>query len=229
MSWSWREPIRLRCALRIYVITDDGLSRGRSPSDVASAALAGGATAIQLRSKAVSAREMCAVGEALAALCSAHHALLVINDRLDVALACGAGGVHLGQDDVPCARARAIAGPGLVIGVSAATEAEARTAVRDGADYLGAGAVFATKTKPDAGAPIGIAGLRRVVSAVELPVVAIGGVGRHNAAAAMTAGAAGVAVVSAVVSAADVAAATSQIAAVVGQWVDPRQQRGDGA
>lgn len=209
------DPATLRRALAVYVVTDRACARGRSEVELAAAALAGGATALQLRDKDRPARELYTLGCALAELCAKHAALFVVNDRLDIALACQADGVHLGQDDLPAARARAIAGPGLVIGVSTGAPGEAADAWRDGADYLGVGPAFATATKRDAGVPIGPEGLASVVRAAALPVVAIGGIGPGNAAVALAAGACGVAAISAVMAATDVAAETTRLAAAV--------------
>lgn len=205
-------PAALRRALQVYVLTDRASARGRLEVDLVAAALAGGATAVQLRDKERPARELHALGRALADLCAARGALFVVNDRLDVALACGADGVHLGQDDLPAGAARAVAGPALVIGVSAATPDEAAAAADAGADYLGVGSVFATRTKADAGAPIGPEGLSRVARSTGLPVVAIGGLRPENAGLALSAGAAGVAAISAVISATDVAAECARLA-----------------
>lgn len=205
----------LRTRLAVYVLTDRRAQRGRSEVEVAAACLRGGATALQLRAKDLPGRELCELGRRLAELCADHGALFVVNDRVDVALACGAGGVHLGQDDLPAAAARRLMGPAPVIGISAATPEEAAAARAAGADYLGVGSVFGTTTKPDAGAPIGTAGLARVVAATELPVVAIGGITAANAPAAIAAGAVGVAAISAVVGAADVTAATRSLACAV--------------
>ena len=211
----WREPGWLRSALRLYVVVDPEQSAGRAPMAVADAALEGGATAIQLRHRRATGRELCELGAALAARCASRGALFVVNDRVDVALACGADGVHLGQDDLPAARARAVGGAGLVIGVSAATPAEARRAERDAADYLGVGSVYGTDSKPDAGAPITCGGLAEVVRASTLPVVGIGGIRADRAAQVLEAGAVGVAVISAVCSAADIRAAAAELAAAL--------------
>ena len=132
-----------------------------------------------------------------------------------MAVAIDADGVHVGQDDLAAADARRIIGPHKIVGVSAASEEEARKAERDGADYIGAGTVFATASKPDAGAPIGTGGLARIAAAVRIPTVAIGGINAGNAAACIEAGAAGVAVISAVVSADDVSAAARRLRDVV--------------
>ncbi len=211
---NWNVPA-LRRALQVYVLTDRVAARGRPEVELVAAALAGGATAIQLRDKERSARELCSLGTALAELCFQSGALFIVNDRLDVALACGASGVHLGQDDLPAARARAVAGPLLVIGVSAATREEAAAAAAAGADYVGVGAVFSTRTKGDAGAPIGTEGLAHVARTSRLPVVAIGGIGPENAGSAIAAGAVGVAAVSAVMAATDVAAECARLALAV--------------
>ncbi len=136
---------------------------------------------------------------------------LVVNDRVDVALAGGADGVHLGQDDLPAAAARALLGPDPLLGVSAATAEEAAAAERDGADYLGVGAIYATSTKADAGAPVGLARIGAVRRASALPIVAIGGITLDNAAATIRAGAAGVAVITAVTLADDMVAATRRL------------------
>lgn len=209
--------LNLRERLALYVITDRGLARGRDEVEIARAALRGGATALQLRGKDRDARPLCELGRALLLESRAAGALLFVNDRLDVAQAIGADGVHLGQEDLPCAEARRIAGPGLLIGVSAESPTLAQAAERDGADYLGTGAVYATSSKADAGAPIGVAGLAAVVAATRLPVVAIGGIGIANAAPCIAAGACGVAVISAVVGADDPEAAARELAAAIGR------------
>lgn len=213
-SRGWGAP-RLRSALAVYVLTDPAAAGGRTEVEVAAGVIAGGATALQLRAKGRSGRELCALGSCLGRLCRERGVLFVVNDRLDVALACGADGVHLGQDDVPVAAARAIGGDQLVIGASVATSEEAVAAWRAGANYLGVGALFATATKPDAGAPIGPAGLRGVAGSTPLPVVAIGGLRPENAGMAVAAGAAGVAAISAVVAAPDIEAATRRLASAV--------------
>ena len=201
--------------LDVYVITDAALSRGRSHVQVATEAIRGGADAIQLRDKSASTRELVEVGFALRQLTREAGVLFIVNDRVDVALAVDADGVHVGQDDMPAAIARRLLGPSKIIGVSAATPEEARQAKADGADYLGVGAIYATASKADAGLPTGPGLLGEIKQAVDLPIVAIGGVNVHNAAEAIRAGADGVAVISAVVSAPDIAQATRTLRAVV--------------
>ena len=193
--------------LRLIVVTDPECGAGRSVADVARAALRGGAPAIQLRMKDASAREMADVARALLGETRAAGALLFINDRVDVALAVGADGTHVGQDDLPVAAARRIAPPGFLLGVSAETVELARAAERDGADYAGVGPVYATGSKSDAGDAVGTERIAQVAAAVRIPVIGIGGITIANAPPVLHAGAAGVAVISAVMRAADPEAA----------------------
>jgi len=199
----------------LYVVTDRPLARGRLLEQVVEAALRGGATVIQLREKEASTREFIVLGRRLQELCRARQVPLIINDRLDVALAIEADGVHVGQDDMPVALARRFLGPDRILGATASTPQEARQAEADGADYLGCNAVFYTPTKTDTGTPLGIEGFRRLVQTVSIPVVAIGGIKATNAAELIRAGAAGVAVVSAVMAADDPEAAAREICQVV--------------
>lgn len=197
--------------LALVVITDPACGEGRSIVDVVRAALLGGAPSIQLRAKEQPAREQVELARALLRETRSAAALLFVNDRLDVALAAGADGAHLGQDDLPAAAARKIVPPGFLIGVSAETAELARAAVRDGADYVGVGPVYPTGSKADAGEAIGCARLAEVARAVPIPAVAIGGIAAENAGDAVRAGAAGVAVISAVMRAASPEAATREL------------------
>jgi thiamine-phosphate pyrophosphorylase len=199
----------------LYVITDARLSRGRPHHEVIRAAIEGGATVVQYREKEGTTRQL--VGEALAlrGLTREASVPLIVNDRLDVALAVEAEGVHVGQDDMPAPLTRRLMGQGRIVGVSATNLQEALQAEKDGADYLGVGPIFATPTKPDAAPPMGLGGLAEVCRHVSVPVIAIGGIDEHNAAAVIEAGADGVAVVSAVVAAPDVAAAARRLRQVV--------------
>jgi thiamine-phosphate pyrophosphorylase len=200
-------------ALRVLVITDRRLAGARGVAGVVEAALSAGARAVQLRNKGESARQLLAIGSELRALTRKANALLFVNDRLDVALALEADGVHLGPDDLPVAALRAVAPPGFLIGRSADDPVVARRAVAEGADYIGCGTVYATTTKADAGAVIGLAGLGRVVAAVRVPVVGIGGITAERAAEVARTGAAGVAVVGAVMGAADPGSAVRELLA----------------
>jgi thiamine-phosphate pyrophosphorylase len=206
----------------VYLITDRRTAGGQSILNIVRAAIAGGATAVQLREKEASTREMIEVGRALRAITRAAGVPLIVNDRVDVALAIEADGVHVGQEDIPAALARRLIGPDRILGVSAATVAEAEQAVRDSADYLGVGDVYGTPSKPDAGPPIGLEGLAAVARAVRVPVVAIGGITPENAAATISAGAVGVAVISAIVGAPDPLAAARRLR----QVVTAQRQRG---
>lgn len=200
-------PEALRTCLRVMVITDGPLAAPRSVEQVVGWALEGGARAIQLRNKGDAPGELLTLGRRLRQLTRQAGALLFVNDRLDLALALQADGVHVGPGDLPVAAVRAGAPPGFLIGRSADDPEIAGRALLDGADYIGCGAVYATSTKPDAGGVIGLEGLRRVVAGVDGPVVAIGGITVERAGEVADAGAAGVAVVGAVMSAADPAGA----------------------
>jgi len=183
------------------------LARPRSVLETVSLALSAGTPAIQLRNKDDSPRRRVALGYALREATRKTGALLFVNDRLDLALAVDADGVHLGPNDLPVAAVRRVAPAGFLIGRSADDPEVARKAIEDGADYIGCGTVYPTATKPDAGEVVGLTGLRRVVQAVDAPVVAIGGITADRAREVAATGAAGVAVVGAVMAARDPAAA----------------------
>ncbi len=190
--------------LRLIVITDRALAAPRAVEDVVRAALEAGAPAIQLRDKTADARSLFGQARALRRLTRAHGALLFVNDRLDVALAAGADGVHLGPDDIPVAAARRAVPAGFLVGFSTDDPEVARRAAADGAAYVGCGAVFGTRTKDVGDERIGPEGLRRVVRAVDVPVIGIGGVTAQNVAELARVGARGAAVVGAVMAASDV-------------------------
>ncbi|MDR1048344.1 MAG: thiamine phosphate synthase [Synergistaceae bacterium] len=187
---------RLRQALRLYVIPDRAIGAPRSLEEQTRLAVEGGATAIQLRDKEADGGELLRAARALAALCRERRVLFIVNDRLDVALLCGADGVHLGQSDIPVREARRLAPRPFVIGASAHTPEEAARARADGADYLGVGAVFGTGSKDNA-TVIGLEGLRAAVAATDLPCAAIGGIGLENLRGVMRCGVDGISVISA--------------------------------
>lgn len=197
-------PAELGSRLRLIVITDRKLAHPRSVVEVVEAALAAGAPAVQLRAKGASARELYESGQELLRRTRASGALLFVNDRVDVALALGADGVHLGPNDLPVAQLRHAVPEEFLIGASADDPALAQQLVADGADYIGCGAVYATDTKPNAGDVIGLEGLDRVARAVEAPVIGIGGITVQRSADVAATKAAGVAVVSALMKAGDV-------------------------
>jgi thiamine-phosphate pyrophosphorylase len=190
----------------LYAIVDP-LDTGRTPQDLAAALLAGGARLLQLRLKDASSRDLLAAARAVRPLATAAGALLLVNDRPDVARAAAADGVHLGQDDLPVAAARTVLGPGILVGVSTHDVEQARRAAAAGADYLGVGPVFATASKRGALPPRGLDLVRAVRAAVSLPLVAIGGITPDTAAAVRAAGADAVAMIGALVRSPDVAAA----------------------
>lgn len=202
--------------LRLIVITDRSLAAPRSVRDVVEAALAAGAPAVQLRDKDATARDLLEQARVLRELTRRTRALLFVNDRMDVALAAGADGVHLGPRDIPVADARnaaRLAGrPDFLIGTSTDDPETARRAVLAGASYIGCGAVFGTTSKPEVGDErIGPDRLRDVVRAAAAPVVAIGGITPVNAPQVAATGAAGLAVISAVMAAPDIQTAVKQL------------------
>lgn len=191
--------------LSLYVLTDRDLSLGRSDAEVIAQAISGGATIIQHRHKSGSTPLVTEEARELLGVCRKGGVPFIVNDRLDVALACGADGVHLGQDDLDVGTARHMAGPDFIIGASVRTAEECRIAAGSGADYLAANGVFSTSTKTDFGEPLGLDGINMLAEAAELPLVAIGGITARNAADVIRAGADGVAVISYVVSHQDIA------------------------
>lgn len=197
----------------IYLVTDDGCLQGRALLDCVREALEGGVTLVQYRAKKASSAEMYAEALQLKALCDSFKVPLIINDRLDIAMAVGAAGVHLGQDDLPCAAARKILGEDYIIGVSAHNPAEAAEALQNGADYLGCGAVFGTATKADV-QKLGTDGLVAICRKKGLPVVGIGGVTADNYREVRAAGADGAAIVSGILAQPDIRATVEAIAKV---------------
>ena len=201
-------------ALRLCLVTDQQALRGRSLTDVVMQAVQGGVTCVQLREKIACTREFVALACAMNALLRPLNVPLVINDRIDVALASGAPGVHLGQSDMPVAQARRLLPPEVFIGLSVESLDDVRRAAQEPVDYLGVSPVFATPTKTDTAPPWGLAGLRQVHTMTDLPLVAIGGIDLLNARAVLDAGAHGLAVVSAICSADDPRAAAQSFQAL---------------
>jgi thiamine-phosphate pyrophosphorylase len=208
--------------LRLIVITDPQLAGTRSIVEIVRAVVAAGAPAVQVRDKAATARELVALTRALLPITRAAHALLFVNDRLDVALAAGADGVHLGPDDIPVTAARLPAPLPFLVGCSTDDPARARQLERDGASYIGCGAVFGTATKDVGGERIGLARLDEVARAVTIPVVGIGGVDETSIGSIMQTHAAGAAVVSAVMAQGDPGAATRRLLQQIGPAVSSR-------
>ena len=199
---------------RAYLVTQGSLSEGRSTETVVEAAIEGGVDAVQLREKGSSAQHRIELGERLRELTTAAGVDLIVNDRIDIAYAVGADGVHLGQSDPSVSTAREILGPEATVGVSVSTVSGARLAAISGADYLGVGAVYGTDSKPDAETAddgLGVDQLAKIADSVTLPIVAIGGITPENASGPIQAGASGVAAISAITAADDPAAATRDL------------------
>ena len=183
---------------KLHILTDTVLQSRFSHMEITRFAIAGGADTIQYRQKSGATREMIEIARNMKRLCSEAGVTFIVNDRLDVAIAAEADGVHLGQDDFPIPMARELLGKGRIIGGSAATLDEARKCLSEGADYVGFGPVYPTSSKDDAGPVSGIDILKQVVEIIPLPIIAIGGVGAENIPDVMRAGARGIAVISAV-------------------------------
>ncbi len=183
---------------KLHILTDTVLQSRFSHMEITRLAIAGGADTIQYREKSGSTREMIEIARNMKRLCLEAGVTFIVNDRLDVAIAAEADGVHLGQDDFPIPMARQILGEGRIIGGSAATLDEARKCLSEGADYVGFGPVYPTSSKDDAGPVSGIDILKQVVEIIPLPIIAIGGVSAENIPDVMRTGAHGIAVISAV-------------------------------
>ena len=189
--------------LRLYLVTDQSLTMGRPLADVVAQAVQGGVTCVQLREKHLGTRDFLAQALMLKELLAPHGVPLVINDRIDIALACGADGVHLGQSDMPVQMARRLLPQHVFIGWSVESADDVAQSAALPVDYLGVSPVFATPTKTDTKDPWGLTGLRQVRATTPLPLVAIGGIHHGNAKDVLRAGADGLAVVSALCSAED--------------------------
>lgn len=200
--------------LGLYLVTDEHLCAGRALLDVVGAALQGGVSCVQLREKSLATRPFMERARALKSLLQPLGVPLIINDRLDIALACGADGVHVGQSDMPVDALRRLLPTGAIVGLSVES-LDQLGAVPAGVDYLGVSPVFATPTKTDTAPAFGLDGLRAVRQRSRWPLVAIGGLHAGNAADVLAAGADGLAVVSAICAAADPAAAARSLRALI--------------
>ena len=201
--------------LRLYLVTDRAGIGSRALLDVVNQAVQGGVTCVQLREKTLNTRDFVEQAVALQSLLQAHKVPLVINDRIDVALACGAQGVHLGQSDLPVHQARRLLPPQVFIGWSVETLDDVRQSATLPVDYLGVSPIFATSTKTDTGAPWGLAGLAQARACSHLPLVAIGGIALDNAPAVLQSGADGLALVSAICAQAHPRQAAAQLRQVI--------------
>jgi thiamine-phosphate pyrophosphorylase len=214
--------------LSLYALIDPQRTGGRAPADLARQLAAGGATLVQLRDKNGTTKEMIAAARALAAALAPARVPLLVNDRVDVALAAEADGVHLGQDDMPVADARLLLGRVAIIGLSIKSVPQAQAAPIEQLDYVAVGGVFATASKDNPDPPIGLDGLRKIVAAIRarsprLPICAIAGIDATNAADVIAAGADGIAAISALALAPDPKQAALNLRAIVAR---ARLQRG---
>jgi thiamine-phosphate pyrophosphorylase len=195
----------------LYLVTDRRWLGGKSLDKAVEEAIQGGVTVVQLREKDVSSREYLEIAKRVKAVTDRYKIPLIINDRIDIAFACDAEGIHLGSDDLSIAVARAILGSGKIVGASAATLEEALVLEAEGADYLGIGAVFPTGTKTDADR-VTLEELASMKSAVHIPVVAIGGIDAKNVDSVIRTGVDGVAIVSAIMAQGDILGAARNMA-----------------
>jgi len=186
--------------LSLYLVTDQGLSRGRSHEFIVTEAVKGGVTIVQLREKDISSREFYQLAKSLMSILKPLKIPLIINDRLDIALAVDADGLHIGQSDLPYSVARRIMGKDKIIGLSVETIEQAREANDLDVDYIGLSPVFSTNTKLDINTPLGLSGIQKIASFTNHKTVAIGGINSSNAQSIIASGADGIAVVSAIVS-----------------------------
>jgi thiamine-phosphate pyrophosphorylase len=196
----------------VYLVTDRGILGGRDLFKAVEDAIQGGASLIQLREKDISSRGFYDLAMQMKKLVNSYNVPLIINDRLDIALAVGADGLHIGQDDLPLGIARKILGPDKIIGYSVSNLEEALYGEKNGADYLGAGPAYATGSKADAGAPIGLDNIKMIKESVSIPVVAIGGVSIANLIEVRESGVDGVSVISAILGSRDITEAAKSIA-----------------
>ncbi len=204
--------------LRLYAVTDRSWLKGRTLYEDVEKSLKGGATLIQLREKNMTFDDFIKSAEKILTLCRKYNVPLIINDNVEVALACGADGVHLGQSDTGIAKARQILGNSKIIGATAKTIEQAKKAQKDGADYLGSGAIFGTSTKNDA-KKMDMETLRSITAAVDIPVVAIGGITGENIFMLKNTGIAGAAVVSGIFAQADIEKATENLYIKAGEII----------
>lgn len=212
-----RAQERIRGQLRLYLVTDRPLSLGRDIAWVVEEAVKGGVTMVQLREKDIDTREFIELARRLQPILKSKGVPLIINDRIDVALAVDADGVHIGQSDMPYELARRLLGPDKIIGLSVETQDEVLEANALDVDYIAASPVYSTATKTDTAPPFGLDGLREAVLASRHPLVAIGGMNVGTAPAVFAAGADGIAVVSAICSAPDPRKAAAALKGIPGR------------
>lgn len=208
--------------MNLYVVTDEKLSNGKSHEELAELAAAGGADVIQLRDKEMSSAELYSTAVRMREICK-DKALFIVNDRLDIALASNADGVHLGQDDLPLIEARRLSPKNFIIGLSVGSLEEARKGVAEGADYIAVSPVFSTPSKSDAGEGHGIKLIEEIKKEFpKIPLVGIGGINENNAVDVIKAGLDSVAVISAVVSQPDVKKSAERLSKIISEAKNER-------
>lgn len=200
---------------RLYLVTDSSLMSTPTLEEAVTQAVSGGCTMIQLREKELSSREFYYKALSIKKITDRFNVPLIINDRVDIALACGANGVHLGQSDMPLSVARKIMGEDKIIGVTAPTQELALQAEKEGADYVGVGAIFGTTTKTDA-KKNSIETLKQITSILNIPVVAIGGINHHNVSQLKNSGISGIAVVSSIIASDNIKRASEEMLTLLG-------------
>ncbi|MCM3712906.1 thiamine phosphate synthase [Alkalihalobacillus oceani] len=200
---------------QLYAITGETFHPGRDLIEVMEEAIRGGVDIVQLRDKTSSKRDVLQKAKALRELTKKYGVPFIVNDHIDVALAVDADGIHLGQDDLPLAEARKIVGPDKIIGISTHQIEEARAAQAEGADYIGVGPIFETKSKVDVVDPVTTAYIQQVAAEITIPFVAIGGIKLHNVEQVLAAGASRICMISEIVGAADVKAVCEQFTAIL--------------
>jgi thiamine-phosphate pyrophosphorylase len=199
----------------LYVVTDEKIRKGVTHAQIAKEAVSGGADVIQLRDKEMTGRELFFTACEIREITTRSGVLFIVNDRIDIAMASGADGVHLGQDDFPLSEARKVAPDNFIIGISVGSVAEAVNAEIGGADYVAVSPVFGTGTKPDAGPGYGTSLIRLIRQEVSIPVIGIGGISKDNVREVLLSGAAGIAVISAIVCSEDIAKATRELKTLI--------------
>jgi len=207
--------VRPPFVLDLYLVTDRELCGARGVEAVVAEAIAGGTTMVQLRDDVTTDAELVVLARRLVALLKPTKVPLIVNNRIEIAVAAGAAGVHVGQSDASPVEARSRLGPSAIVGLSITEAAQLAAIPADAVDYLGVGPLFATATKPDAAPAMGLAGLAEIRPRTRLPIVAIGGLDRANAAAAIAAGADGIAVVSAICAAASPRSAAQELSGLI--------------
>jgi thiamine-phosphate pyrophosphorylase len=207
----------------LYVVTDNKLGKRLTHKQIAQEAVYGGADVIQFRDKEMTGRELYFAAREIRVITRIAGTLFIVNDRIDIAMASGADGVHLGQDDLPLCEARHLAPEGFIIGVSVGSVTEAVQAEAGGADYVAVSPVFGTGTKPDAGPGHGTALITAIKQNISIPVIGIGGIRKENVREVILSGADGIAVISAVISSDDIAKAAQELKSLIRQYKQIRQ------